>query len=76
MSTWVTNRTRGGTIVAVGLRGSVTARGKQGRWTPASTGTLNWLSGVLVGDGGEGLAVGAHGTILRLGRILQQDKEK
>lgn len=59
-------------VVAVGLRGAVTAKRPEDRWIPADAGTLNWLSGVLLTGGKEGVAVGAHGTILRLEEILGQ----
>jgi photosystem II stability/assembly factor-like uncharacterized protein len=63
-------------IVAVGLRGSMTARDKGGRWVPHETNTLNWLSGVHLSGGRQGYAVGAHGTILRIGEILDKGRGK
>ena len=62
----------GNRTVAVGLRGTVTRKEKGGRWVPARTGTLNWLSGVLLVEGGKGFVVGAHGTILPLEGILNK----
>lgn len=58
------------TVVAVGLRGAVTVKGPEGKWTPTDAGTLNWISGVLLTGDKQGLAVGAHGTILRLNDII------
>lgn len=61
---------KGQTVVAVGLRGAVTVKGPEGKWTPADARTLNWISGVLLTGDKEGFAVGAHGTILRLNDII------
>jgi photosystem II stability/assembly factor-like uncharacterized protein len=61
---------KGQTVVAVGLRGAVTLKGPEGKWTPVDAKTLNWISGVLLTGDKQGFAVGAHGTILRLKDII------
>lgn len=60
----------GSSVVAVGLRGAVTAKGAGGKWIPADTKTLNWFSCVLLTGSKQGFAVGAHATILRLEEIM------
>lgn len=61
---------KGSTVVAVGLRGAITVKGSAGKWRPADSGTLNWISGVLLTGDKDGLGVGAHGTILQLKDII------
>ena len=58
--------------IAVGLRGAVTAKGAANKWRPVDSRTLNWLSAIFLSGGGEGYAVGAHGTILPLGEIFRK----
>ncbi len=66
----------GQAVVGVGLRGAVTARGPEGKWSPADPKTLSWLSAIFVSGDGTGYAVGAHGTILPLGGILNKAEVK
>ena len=68
-------RSNGRIAVAVGLRGAVMAKAAGGRWAAVDARTLNWFSGIQLGKGGTGLAVGAHGTILHLEDILPKGKE-
>ena len=67
-------RSDGRMAVAVGLRGAVMTKKAGGKWAAADAGTLNWLSGIFLGEGGKGYAVGAHGTILRLEDILDKGR--
>lgn len=67
-------RSNGRFTVAVGLRGAVMAKITGGKWTAVDTKTLNWLSGVFLGEAGKGYIVGAHGTILRLEDILDKGR--
>jgi photosystem II stability/assembly factor-like uncharacterized protein len=60
--------------VAVGLRGAVRAKVIGGKWAAVDAKTLNWISGIQLGKDRNGLAVGAHGTILRLEEILPKGK--
>ncbi len=61
---------KGQTVVAVGLRGAVTVKGSEGKWIPGDARTLNWISGVQLTGDKQGIAVGAHATILRLEDII------
>jgi photosystem II stability/assembly factor-like uncharacterized protein len=67
-------RSDGRISVAVGLRGTVIAKKAGGGWAPVDAKTLNWLSGVFLGEDRKGYAVGAHGTILRLEDILDKGR--
>jgi photosystem II stability/assembly factor-like uncharacterized protein len=67
-------RSNGRIAVAVGLRGAVMAKKAGGKWAAADAKTLNWLSGIFLGEGRKGFAVGAHGTILRLEDILDKGR--
>lgn len=69
-------RSNGQISVAIGLRGTVTAKPAGGKWASVDAKTLNWLSGILLNDGRKGVAVGAHGTILRLEDILDNGRGK
>lgn len=69
-------RSNGRVAVAVGLRGAVRMKATGGKWVPLDARTLNWISGIQLGKDGKGLAVGAHGTILRLEEILPKGKEE
>ncbi len=67
-------RSNGRIAVAVGLRGAVMAKKEGGGWAAVDAKTLNWLSGVFLGEDRKGFAVGAHGTILRLEDILDKGR--
>lgn len=67
-------RSNGRIAVAVGLRGTVVAKKAGGDWAAVDTKTLNWLSGIFLGEDRNGYAVGAHGTILRLEDILDKGR--
>jgi photosystem II stability/assembly factor-like uncharacterized protein len=67
-------RSNGQLAVAVGLRGAVMAKKAGGKWTAVDAKTLNWLSGIYLGEDRKGYAVGAHGTILRLEDILDKGR--
>lgn len=67
-------RSNGRIAVAVGLRGTVVAKKAGGDWAAVDTKTLNWLSGIFLGEESNGYAVGAHGTILRLEDILDKGR--
>jgi photosystem II stability/assembly factor-like uncharacterized protein len=69
-------RSNGRIAVTVGLRGAVRAKVNGGKWTMVDAKTLNWISGIQLGKDRIGLAVGAHGTILRLEEILPKGKEQ
>ena len=69
-------RSNGRSVLAVGLRGSVVRKTAGGPWAPVDAKTLNWLSGISLGKGAEGLIVGAHGTMLRVEEIIPKDKDK
>ena len=69
-------RSNGRVAVAVGLRGAVRTKVSGGNWVAVDARTLNWISGIQLGKDGKGLAVGAHGTILRLEEILPKGKEE
>jgi hypothetical protein len=45
-----------------------------GKWAAVDAKTLNWLSGIFLGEDRKGYAVGAHGTILRLEDILDKGR--
>ena len=61
--------------LAVGLRGALQEK-VNGKWAAVDAGTLNWLSGIQLGKDDRGLAVGAHGTIIRLEEKLPKGKER
>lgn len=67
-------RSNGRMNVAVGLRGTITVRYAGGPWAVVDAGTLNWLSGIDLGDDGNGYIVGGHGTILRIQDILDKGR--
>lgn len=67
-------RSNGRIAVAVGLRGAVMAKTAGGKWAAVDAKTLNWLSGIFLGEDRNGYAVGAHGTILRLEDILDKGR--
>ena len=67
-------RSNGQIAVAVGLRGAVMAKKAGGKWAAVDSKTLNWLSGIFLGEDRKGYAVGAHGTILRLEDILDKGR--
>ena len=69
-------RSNGQVTVAVGLRGAVRVKTGGGRWAAVDAKTFNWLSGIYLDRDRKGLAVGAHGTILRLEEILPKGKEE
>jgi len=69
-------RSNGRIAVAVGLRGAMRTKVSGGKWAAVDAKTLNWISGIQLGKDGKGLAVGAHGTIIRLEDILPKGKEK
>ena len=60
--------------VTVGLRGAVMAKKAGGKWAAVDARTLNWLSGIFLGEDRKGYTVGAHGTILRLEDILDKGR--
>lgn len=67
-------RSNGQIAIAVGLRGAVMAKTAGGKWATVDAKTLNWLSGIFLGEDRKGFAVGAHGTILRLEDILDKGR--
>jgi len=67
-------RSNGQLAIAVGLRGAVMAKTAGGKWATVDAKTLNWLSGIYLGEDRKGFAVGAHGTILRLEDILDKGR--
>ena len=69
-------RSNGLFAVAVGLRGAVRVKAGGGKWVAVDGKTFNWLSGIYLDRDRKGLAVGAHGTIIRLEEILPKGKEK
>jgi photosystem II stability/assembly factor-like uncharacterized protein len=67
-------RSNGQIAIAVGLRGAVMEKKAGGKWATVDAKTLNWLSGIYLGEDRKGFAVGAHGTILRLEDILDKGR--
>ncbi len=67
-------RANGQIAIAVGLRGAVMEKKADGKWATVDAKTLNWLSGIFLGEDRKGFAVGAHGTILRLEDILDKGR--